>query len=333
MKKGPIARIPIQMERVDGPAAKEIWESISIAIDDIYNKVCLFVCLFLYYFPNLVLIFFHRQNVSHYKFEVLHRSAYKLVVHRHGDLLYNETCATIMKHLRIFLGEMMEVPQESLLGLITERYSDHCMCTTRIKEILLYLERNYILQHKRLPIYDMGLALFRDTIVGNGIIRSRFGAELLRLVSQEREGLLIERDTLKSVLTMLLELSPGGQNVYEDVFERPFLDESRNYFRRSIERSIADSTAIACLQKIHRILNSESRNFAHYLPRATENKLMVIADTELIERNAGVLATMERSGVDHMIRDEKFDDLKMMYDIFNRVPVTLEHIRTCLGKF
>jgi hypothetical protein len=40
MKKGPIARIPIQMERVDGPAAKEIWESISIAIDDIYNKVC-----------------------------------------------------------------------------------------------------------------------------------------------------------------------------------------------------------------------------------------------------------------------------------------------------
>lgn len=270
--------------------------------------------------------------MSHYKFEVLHRSAYKLVVHRHGDFLYNETCASIMKHLRIFSGEIIGAPQEALLALVSERYTDHCMCTTRIKEILLYLERNYILLHKRLPIYDMGLALFRDTIVGNGIIRSRFGTELLRLISQDREGFLVERDTIKSVLTMLLELSPGGQNVYEDVFERPFLDESRTYYRCSIERSIADGTAIACLHKINRIINSEIRNFGHYVPKATENKLMLIANTELIERNAEVLVAIERSGVEHMIRDEKFDDLKLMYDIFSRVPSTLDHIRTCLGK-
>ncbi len=39
IKKPMISRLAPQIEKVDETAAKEIWNSIRVAVDDIYNKV------------------------------------------------------------------------------------------------------------------------------------------------------------------------------------------------------------------------------------------------------------------------------------------------------
>lgn len=310
IKRTPIGRVPSQIEKVDVPAAKEIWRTINVAIDDIYTK-----------------------NVSHHKFEVLHRSAYKLIVHRHGDLLYNETCEAITRHLRVFLKLVLDATNDKFLDVLTSVWDDHVICTTRIKEILLYMERNYIPQVKRMPIFDLGLLLFRDTIVENAAIRSRLGSELLRRIECERSGYLIDRDCLKRALSMLMELGAHGPNVFEDIFERPFIEESRGYFHRTIEKFIHENSCSSCLRKIESMLEDEASRSQHYLPFSTERKLKHTAETELIMNNAEALVQMSQSGVAFMMKNGRNDDLKQIYDTFLRVPPTLEHIRNCVADF
>lgn len=41
------------------------------------------------------------------------------------------------------------------------------------------------------------------------------------------------RGTVKSTCKMLMELGIGSRDVYEDDFERPLLEESREFYRAS----------------------------------------------------------------------------------------------------
>jgi hypothetical protein len=54
---------------------------------------------------------------------------------------------------------------------------------------------------------------------------------LLNKISQEREGLLIDRDIMKNSLAMLVDLGINGINTYEEEFERSFLEETRLFYR------------------------------------------------------------------------------------------------------
>ncbi len=197
----------------------------------------------------------------------------------------------------------------------------------------MYMERNYIPQVKRMPVFDLGLLLFRDTIVENATIRSRLGSELLKRVESERCGYLIDRGCLKRALGMLMELGAHGPNVYEDIFERPFIEESRTFFQRTIEKFIQENSCSSCLHKIETLLGDEASRSQHYLPFSTERKLKHTAETELILNNAELLVQMSHSGVAFMIKNDRNEDLKLIYDTFTRVPPTLEHIRNCVAEF
>lgn len=37
-----------------------------------------------------------------------------------------------------------------------------------IRDILMYMDRNYVLQNKKVPVYDMGLIAFREHVVVQG---------------------------------------------------------------------------------------------------------------------------------------------------------------------
>ncbi|CAM9805306.1 unnamed protein product [Choristocarpus tenellus] len=74
-------------------------------------------------------------------------------------------------------------------------------------------------------------------------------------------------------------------------------------------------------------LNEETARCTHYLAGGTEPKLKHIVESELIAKHAKAMVEMENSGCIPMFRDDKVDDLRRMYDLFSRVPSTLEELR------
>jgi cullin 3 len=87
------------------------------------------------------------------------------------------------------------------------------------------------------------------------------------------------------------------------------------------------------LKKAETRLAEEATRVVQYLLRPTEGKVRGIVEAELLSVHAKTLVEMENSGCVCMMRDGKLEDLSRMYNLFMRVPVTVDIIRDCMGAY
>lgn len=80
-------------------------------------------------------------------------------------------------------------------------------------------------------VYNLGLILFRDHVVRYGLIRDQIRVTLLDFVMKERNGELIDRLAVKSTCHMLIHLGIESRSVYEEDFEKHFLQQSAAFYK------------------------------------------------------------------------------------------------------
>lgn len=68
-------------------------------------------------------------------------------------------------------------------------------------------------------------------------------------IADERASRLIDRDLMKTSLSMLSGLGVDGVAVYEDDFERDFLATTRAFYRAESQEYIARNTCPAYMKK------------------------------------------------------------------------------------
>lgn len=295
---------------MDESQAKKTWSSLQCAIDEIYEK-----------------------NASSLSFEELYRNAYHLVLYKHGDLLYNGLQETIIKKTIEKSEKLLLFQDDNILDVISKMYDEHKTIMGMIKDILMYMDRTYVTQHKRKPIYNLSLEIFRDYVIYQSEIRNRVRTILLNKISQEREGLLIERDIMKNVLAMFVDLGIDGVNVYEEEFEKGFLEETRLYYRNESQLFLQSNQCKDYLTKAETRLQQESNRVVNYLASSSEFKLNHCVEYELITNHAKTLVDMKNSGCICMMKDDKIDDLKLMYSLFFKVPSTVELLREAMSSY
>ena len=201
---------------VDKDAASTIWKGLKDSIDEIHN-----------------------QDASLLSFEELYRSAYNLVLHKHGDVLYNGVKACVEDHL----SEVSDsVSQQSLDETVMKRlglaWTDHMLKMVMVRDsICMYMDRTYVVQQKKRPVYEVGLMAFREKIWERKDVKGRVERMLMAEVGRERDGELIVRGVMKNVLQMLLEIGIDSDEVYERDFEKMFLEGTKEV--RSERRGLA----------------------------------------------------------------------------------------------
>ena len=84
----------------------------------------------------------------------------------------------------------------------------------------------YVQQNSVDNVYNLGLNLFRDHVVRHGNIRDHLRETLLEMVMKERKGEVIDRLAVRNACQMLMKLGIESRSVYEEDFERPFLQQS-----------------------------------------------------------------------------------------------------------
>ena len=176
-----------------------------------------------------------------------------------------------------------------------------------VRDILMYMDRTYIQQQRRRPVYQLGLHLFRLTVWEHPMVKERSTQLLMTAVASERAGLLTDdRSILKQVLGMLSELGQSdGSNVYESDFETPFLAQTQEFYRIESQGYLSQNTATDYVAKAtQRLVEEKDRSTALGLPLTTETPLQSIIETELIERHARTLVDMEHSGFAALLKDD-----------------------------
>ncbi|KAM7508028.1 hypothetical protein LguiA_018481 [Lonicera macranthoides] len=220
-------------------------------------------------------------------------NAYNMVLHKFGEKLYSGLVSTMTSHLKD-IAKSIEAAQGPLfLEELNRKWTDHNKALQMIRDILMYMDRTFIPSTHKTPVHELGLNLWRDNIVRSDKIQSRLQDILLELVQKERTGEVINKGLMRNIIKMLMDL---GSSVYQEDFEKPFLDVSADFYRGESQQFIECCDCGDYLKKVEKRLNEEIDQVSHYLDLKSEAKITNVVDTEMIESHMKRLVHTENSG-------------------------------------
>lgn len=253
-----------------------------------------------------------------------YRNAYNMVLHKYGEKLYSGLVTTMTTHLKK-LSESIESAQGgSFLEELNRKWTEHNKALQMIRDILMYMDRTFVPSTHKTPVYELGLNLWRDNVIHSSNIQTRLLNTLLDLIQTERKGEVINRGLMRNIIKMLMDL---GTCVYQEDFEKPFLEVSANFYRAESQDFIECCDCGDYLKKAERRLNEEIERVSHYLDLRSESKITKVVEREMIANHMPRLVHMENSGLVNMLLDDKYEDLGRMYNLFRRVDNGLSTVR------
>ena len=247
-----------------------------------------------------------------------------MVLHKYGEKLYSGLVTTMSAHLRDISKSIEAAQGGSFLEELNRQWTDHNKALQMIRDILMYMDRTFVPSTHKTPVYELGLNLWRDYVIRSISIQRRLLNTLLELILRERTGDVINRGLMRNVIKMLMDL---GSSVYQEDFEKPFLEVSANFYQAESQQFIECCDCGDYLKKAERRLNEEIERVSHYLNPTSEKKITTVVEREMIANHMLRLVHMENSGLVNMFLDDKYEDLGRMYNLFRRVDNGLSTIR------
>lgn len=86
----------------------------------------------------------YAHKASSLSYEELYRTAYILVLHKHGEMLYDNVRKTTVEMLQPIAQRLITMPDEDLLKEITNDWAMEKNIIIMIKDILLYMNKNFV---------------------------------------------------------------------------------------------------------------------------------------------------------------------------------------------
>lgn len=249
-----------------------------------------------------------RKNNSGLSFEELYRNAYNMVLNKHGERLYHGLKEVVQDHLEHKVRkEVLDSLNNEFLQVLNNAWTEHQTSMTMIRDILMYMDRVYVSQNRIDNVYNLGLNLFRDHVVRYGCIRDHLRDTLLSYVRRERRGEVIDRLAVRHACQMLIELGIESRAVYQEDFERPFLQESAEFYKMESQRFLEQNSVAVYIKKVEMRINEEAERAKHYLDKGTETAIVRVVEKELISKHMNTIVEMENSGVVHMLKNQKIE--------------------------
>uniref|UniRef100_A0AAQ6A951 Cullin family profile domain-containing protein n=1 Tax=Amphiprion ocellaris TaxID=80972 RepID=A0AAQ6A951_AMPOC len=275
-----------------------------------------------------------RKNNSGLSFEELYRNAYTMVLHKHGEKLYTGLREVVTEHLINKVREdVLNSLNNNFLQTLNQAWNDHQTAMVMIRDILMYMDRVYVQQNNVENVYNLGLIIFRDQVVRYGCIRDHLRQTLLDMIARERKGEVVDRGAIRNACQMLMILGLDGRSVYEEDFEGPFLDMSAEFFQMESQKFLAENSASVYIKKVEARINEEIERVMHCLDKSTEEPIVKVVERELISKHMKTIVEMENSGLVHMLKNGKTEDLACMYKLFSRVPNGLKTMCECMSSY
>lgn len=141
---------------------------------------------------------------------------------------------------------------------------------------------------------------------------------VLELISRERDGEQIDRDLIKNVLVIFVDVGMDkGTEVYEQKFQVPLLDDIKRHYSAKAAEWIQLESCSEYLIKTEKSLNAEEDRAVYYLHAISKQPVLDAVQTELLKNKQTELIEKD-TGCRAMLQDSKLDDLRRMFQLFQR---------------
>lgn len=261
----------------------------------------------------------HNSESLDHSYEELYRNVENMCTYKYNDYLYANIIEIIESLLKskIHIFYMDDI---AFLDTLNWTWVTFCKQTKLIVNIFLYLDRSIVKENQgKLTIWNVSLNLFKTNIVLNGKINSKLVDFLLVLIDLERQGEIIDRNLLKSLIKMLHELQ-----IYEEKFEPKFLTTTDSMYQNESEKMIKEYNLLQYLYYVNRRLDEENERIVNYLRKSTETKLSNIVKTQLLQEHTQKILSKE---VDELFENAKIAEITLLYDLF--AMISNGHVELC----
>ncbi|GJY94263.1 cullin-3A-like protein isoform X1 [Tanacetum coccineum] len=234
--------------------------------------------------------------------EVIHRNVSDMVNHKFVDKVYDILVKAMAFKLQEIATSVEAYPGTLFLRELHGKWMEHLAALRMIMFISASLDRACIPGSDKTPVGELGLNLWRDNIIRFSNVSMKLKDTLLEIVHKERRGEVIDTGLRSNIMKMLMDLGPF---VYQQDFEKHFLDASTNFYRRESQELIECCDCGDYLKKTEKRLNEEIERVSKYLDVQSEMKITNVVKTEMIETHMGRLVHMNNSGLVNMILGDR----------------------------
>ena len=88
-----------------------------------------------------------------------------------------------------------------------------------------------------------------------------------------------------------------------------------------------------CIVQVEARINEEAERATHYLDESTESRIVEVVEEELIKKHMTTIVDMEGSGVVHMLKNTRVEDLACMYKLLGRVGDGHRTMAECVSRY
>lgn len=106
-------------------------------------------------------------------YEELYRTAYILVLHKHGQMLYDSVKETTVQLLKPIAENIKMAHDEVFLREFNRVWKEIKMCIVMIRDILLYMNKNYVPKYNLPLVEDMQYNQFKHHVIQHPVNRER----------------------------------------------------------------------------------------------------------------------------------------------------------------
>ncbi|KAJ2848833.1 hypothetical protein IWW36_003051 [Coemansia brasiliensis] len=263
--------------------------------------------------------------------EELYRDCEAMCLHKFANSIYEMLQQELKEYVHKQLSQIDKAQEalgseEKVLEQTQQFWENYTQQLHMIRSVFLYLDRTYALHTANVAsLWAMGLSVVRQYLVDSNM-RTRLVRLFIGRVKNERDGQIVDEQTLASIAHMFIDLG-----LYTQTLLPNFIDATRDYYRReslrlinslvplqqstNADRGAQTSSAMnvpGYLAHVQHRLDEETQRAAQYLDPSIKSTLLATILSELIQKHAEKLLG---SSFDAMMDANLVSDLNRLYKL------------------
>lgn len=263
------------------------------------------------------------KNASSLSYATLYSNGYNMVLHRHGQTLYDGLKNEIDEHLVKQRDRLSDVTDGiTFLKNMKTTWEDYKVAMGMIRDILMYLDKVYVPTSTLRPVMKLGYDRFHEVVLMRGSIATTLQSTLHAQVAKDRAGESVERALLQSLLQMLVDVQDHA--FYISYFEKKFVEDSLEHFQAEANACLSSMDCSQYLHRVKHVITQETERTQRYLQLEASQTVQghkiqsTINEAFLLGSLTKILTELNNSEV-FMLENDRFDDLQLMYTLMKRV--------------